>query len=868
MKFTMRRAALLALCLAVSFLSVHATSVIVPSDDEMIIGARAIVRGTVTSINSGYDNQHNAVFTYINLRVYDVLKGQLASNDIIIKQAGGVAGDRGAMLFGAPEFTVGENVLLFLDTWSDGSLRVYNWFLGKFSIGAQRVSGKQMVRRQAAGRNVDVIGRSPAGPATDQMDLTAYLQMVRSRVLTNRQKSLDHESRFFRNVRMRAVPNEVLNLSSQPTIQNFTFINSTRPPRWFEPDSGQSVVFKINTSGAPNSQIVNDVNAAMSAWSTVSNSALRVTNGGSTGGCGLLVADGENTISFNNCDSYSPFSPSAGQTCSGILAAAGIINYSLSQTKVVNGITFYRAFEANMSFNPYASCYFSNSCNVREIATHEMGHTLGLGHSSDPASTMYAYAHFDGRCAGLRSDDENAIRFIYPGTAPSAPLIIATSTMLGARVGAFFSQTLVAAGGVTPYNWRLVGGALPPGLNLTSGGTISGTPLAGGTFNFTVQLTDAAFHSVQRALSISVAGGVTPTPTPTPLPTPTPRPTPTPTPRPTPTPTPRPTPTPTPRPTPTPTPRPTPTPTPIPTPTPTPAPTPPPPTGGRARLGDFDGDGKADLALWRGSAGYYQLLNSASGGLQDVQQREWDPGFIHIVVPGDYDGDGRIDCAVWRQEGGVWLIINSSNNSLTIKRLGASGDTPVPADYDGDGKTDIAVWRGSTSNWQIVQSSNGATRNVQWGSSAGEYGDIPVPADYDGDGKADIAVWRSANGNWFIINSSTGAYVTKLLGITGDRPVPADYDGDGKADVAVWRGSTGYWFIRRSATNMTMMTRWGSMANPYRDLPVPADYDGDGRADIAIWRQSTGSWQIINSSNRSVRTQTFGASGDIPMTLK
>jgi hypothetical protein len=36
------------------------------------------------------------------------------------------------MFFGVPQFTVDEQVLLYLDTWQDGSLRVYQWFMGKF----------------------------------------------------------------------------------------------------------------------------------------------------------------------------------------------------------------------------------------------------------------------------------------------------------------------------------------------------------------------------------------------------------------------------------------------------------------------------------------------------------------------------------------------------------------------------------------------------------------------------------------------------------------------------------------------------------------------------------------------------------------
>jgi hypothetical protein len=390
--------ALSLLCFSALALAVKpalATSVVIPSDEELVIGARAIVRGQVLNVSSAYDAAHNGIFTYITLQVAETYKGAFDTDTIVIKEPGGITRDFGSLIFGVPTFTVGEEVLLYLDTWPDGSLRVYQWFLGKFKITANLSTGKPMIMRDVPTQRVDILGRSSAGPITDRADLAAYATSLRARIATRKTAGRQQEARYYNNVTLRARPPELLTNGSTPPIQEFTLINPNQPPRWFEPDSGQPVVFKINPSGAFNAQAVNDVIAAMNAWSSVSGSAIRVVNGGSTSGCGLTLRDGENTISFNNCDNYSAFSPPAGSSCSGVLAAAGIINYSLWQTRVVNGITFYKALEGNLSFNPYAACYFTNSCNVAEVATHELGHALGFGHSLDAGATMYAYAHFD-----------------------------------------------------------------------------------------------------------------------------------------------------------------------------------------------------------------------------------------------------------------------------------------------------------------------------------------------------------------------------------------------------------------------------------------------------------------------------------------
>jgi hypothetical protein len=88
-----------------------------------------------------------------------------------------------------------------------------------------------------------------------------------------------------------------------------------------------------------------------------------------------------------------------------------------------------------------------------------------------------------------------------PGTLLRTP-IITTTTLPAGTVGTAYDQTLAATGD-TPLTWSLAGGALPDGLSLSAAGVISGTPTAAGTFDFTVQATNAAGTDTQ-ALNIVI----------------------------------------------------------------------------------------------------------------------------------------------------------------------------------------------------------------------------------------------------------------------------------------------------------------------------------------------------------------------------
>jgi hypothetical protein len=278
---------------------------------------------------------------------------------------------------------------------------------------------------------------------------------------------------------------------------------------------------------------------------------------------------------------------------------------------------------------------------------------------------------------------------------------------------------------------------------------------------------------------------------------------------------------------------------------------------------DFDGDGRADLSVFRPSSTMWFCESSA--GKAGTTGFRWGHA-SDVLVPADYDGDGRTDFAVWRPENGVWYIHQSGDEGVLLVRWGKTTmhptgglpDVPVAADYDGDGLKDLAVFRPDTGEWWVLGSATGYDHDRAAVYRWGKLGDIPVEGDYDGDGRADLAVFRSTENRWYIRESSTGKTTVHAFGLAGlDTLVPADYDGDGKLDVAVYR--SGVWYVLDRRTGETEIFHFGFND----DQPVPADYDGDGRADLATYRGGT--WYVYESSGPRLKSFNFGLASDAPV---
>jgi hypothetical protein len=101
------------------------------------------------------------------------------------------------------------------------------------------------------------------------------------------------------------------------------------------------------------------------------------------------------------------------------------------------------------------------------------------------------------------TDTETFTIEILPPEAPT----ITTEALSNGTVGEFYCcGNLFASGGVQPYTWSVVAGALPPGLELPKReNTISGTPTTAGTFTFTVRVTDDLGTFSDKEFSITIS---------------------------------------------------------------------------------------------------------------------------------------------------------------------------------------------------------------------------------------------------------------------------------------------------------------------------------------------------------------------------
>ncbi len=383
-----------------------ATTAVLLSDTDLIASSRFIITGEVRSVVSAWDDAHRIAWTYVEVECDRVLKGNLINSRIVLKQLGGDFADSGFQVFGAPKFQSGQRVLLYLNTATDGSLHVAHSFMGKFSIEADETDQQMVVHRTIQEDEVTLLLPVDETKTTNQAGLRDYLRMIR-RTLERETGLVAHYDTIHNQQPLTLEPIEYERKKREGVTYSPDFNLSASGVRWMEPDAGQPVNYYLNSDRSPVAGGgTAEVTRGLNAWSAQSGANIRLQLAGSTTHCGY-ENDGTNTISFGDC--LNQLSPPVG--CSGVVAQTATV--WVFDGRVINGRSFNRIIETDITFNDGLNCFLGNPANVAEIACHELGHSIGLGHSDDPAAIMWSVAR-GGRDASLAADDIAGVLAIYP----------------------------------------------------------------------------------------------------------------------------------------------------------------------------------------------------------------------------------------------------------------------------------------------------------------------------------------------------------------------------------------------------------------------------------------------------------------------
>lgn len=400
-----------------------ATSYVLVGDANLADQATVIARVEILERSVGRTSGLIAT-DYIAL-VDRLVKGSVPGSKFQIRVPGGVSleGGYALKLYGAPAFRVGEKALVFLSQNQDGSYRILHFMQGAFH-GVVNRGDLVFTRDFGEAMPMTLAGQASRigdGPGRHAERFEGWIE--------DRAIGVEREPDYFVQ-RPRA--------ADHGYVAAFTALSDDLPLRWINFDDGGNVRWKRHRDGQPGLSGGGDreFKRARKAWKKQTKVGIRLKNGGKTSSTsGFVGADLQNTILFDDRNEVigRDFDCDTG----GIIAIGGA--NAVLEGRSFRDEFFFQIDEAEIIVNDGVACFFSgNRKTAEEVYTHELGHTLGLGHScgdrrspscanSDELdqAQMRAFVHDDGRGALLNSDDIAGVKHLYEADFTQIPCDIA-----------------------------------------------------------------------------------------------------------------------------------------------------------------------------------------------------------------------------------------------------------------------------------------------------------------------------------------------------------------------------------------------------------------------------------------------------------
>jgi hypothetical protein len=313
------------------------------------------------------------------------------------------------------------------------------------------------------------------------------------------------------------------------------------------------------------------------------------------------------------------------------------------------------------------------------------------------------------------------------------------------------------------------------------------------------------------------------------------------------------------------------------------------------RTGDFNGDGLTDIAGLDLQTGQWwvSLASASQGGPAAFREffstsmwAGWNPkaSWADVRV-GDFNGDGKADLAAREVNSGQWWVAISDGSSFTTS-LWTQWNPSVTwvdvqvGDFTGDGKADLVGRVLQTGQWWVAQSTGSSFTNSLWATWNPKVTWVDVKAgDFNGDGKMDLTGRVRENGQWWtaLSNGSTfssSLWATWSTAVTWVDVNVGDFNGDGKADITGRALETGQWWVGLSlfeppvcipdpctegmAGFATSLWATWSPSVTWVDVQI-GDFNGDGQSDITGRVSNSGQWWTGLSTGSKFSTNLWGA---------